>query len=92
MITQKQYVWEATDLNDYEIVNAIDELLNALGEGRIDSVAYDTAWIARLNERFPGQGFGQALDWLRKNQHPDGSWGGTFLHYHDRIICTGWTE
>jgi halimadienyl-diphosphate synthase len=88
MITQKQYVWEATDLNDYEIVNAIDELLNALGEGRIDSVAYDTAWIARLNERFPGQGFGQALDWLRKNQHPDGSWGGTFLHYHDRIICT----
>jgi halimadienyl-diphosphate synthase len=30
----------------------------------------------------------QALDWLRKHQHPDGSWGSSIAYYHDRIIST----
>lgn len=79
---------ETSHLREATVRYAVDELLGVLGEGKIDSLAYDTAWIARLNERFPGHGFDQALEWLRKHQLPDGSWGGEFLHYHDRIICT----
>ncbi len=54
----------------------------------MDSVPYDTAWVARLAPRFPGYGFEQALTWLRQHQRVDGSWGGGVLHYHDRVICT----
>lgn len=66
----------------------IDLLLNVLGEGKIDSVPYDTSWIARLAQHYPQRGFDQALDWIRDRQHPNGSWGGEFLHYHDRFIST----
>jgi predicted transcriptional regulator len=68
----------------------IDDTLAALGRGRsdMDSVPYDTAWVARLAPHFRGYGFEQALTWLRKQQRVDGSWGGGILHYHDRVICT----
>lgn len=52
------------------------------------SVAYDTAWLARLVPHYPGHGFESALPWLRSHQHTDGSWGGRIRHYHDRIIST----
>lgn len=75
-------------LSQQHFLHQIDDLLNVLGEGRIDSVPYDTAWIARLAPHFKGYGFEYALDWLRGHQHADGSWGGDFLHYHDRFIST----
>ncbi len=63
-------------------------LLRELGVGRTSGVAYDTAWVARLAPRYPGYGFDQSLDWLRRNQYADGTWGAPLLHYHDRFIST----
>src|SRR5689334_8925592 len=75
---------------DAQLDTDITYLLNSLkpDSSSIDSVAYDTAWIARLAPQFPERGFDQALTWLRHHQHQDGSWGGEILHYHDRIIST----
>jgi halimadienyl-diphosphate synthase len=66
----------------------IEQNLASLGAGDMCSVAYDTAWMARLSSHFPQRRFGQPLTWLRQYQHSDGSWGGQQLHYHDRTICT----
>jgi halimadienyl-diphosphate synthase len=66
----------------------INKLLTEIGIGRISPSAYDTAWIARLQSQMPEQS-SAALDWLRANQLPDGSWGASeFFHYHDRMACT----
>lgn len=66
----------------------IQQLLTDLGSSQISSCAYDTAWVARLAEL--GEPIGeQALEWLRANQLPDGSWGASEPQYfHDRVICT----
>ncbi len=64
----------------------IKTVLSSLGSGRVDGVAYDTAWVSRLIPRYSQ--FSPALDWLRENQHPDGSWGASFVHYHDRYLST----
>lgn len=68
----------------------IADILISLRQGSslMDSVAYDTAWVARLVQHFPGKGFEEALAWLRAHQHADGSWGGDILHYHDRAVST----
>ena len=50
-------------------------------------MAYDT-WVARLAPRYPGYGFEGALEWLRRNQYPDGTWGGPLIQYHDRFVST----
>lgn len=63
-------------------------LLGNLGEGKISSVAYDTAWVARLAHYYPKQGFEKALEWLRHNQNEDGTWGAPLVHYHDRFAST----
>jgi halimadienyl-diphosphate synthase len=64
------------------------QLLHETGPGRMTNTAYDTAWIARLDE-VDRSISAQALDWLCRNQLPDGSWGASeFLYYHDRVICT----
>src|SRR6266568_7067731 len=74
---------------DPEAIQAETEAtLSRLGQGDMDSAAYDTAWIARLAPQFPNSGFDQAVNWLRERQHPDGSWGSEVMHYHDRTICT----
>lgn len=70
------------------ITSEMISLLEDLGNGNIRGVAYDTAWVARLSKRYPDRGFGAAADWLRRNQHPDGSWGASLLHYHDRFAST----
>lgn len=67
----------------------IHRLLKEIGPGlRISGSAYDTAWVARLTEL--GEPMGErALEWLRENQLPDGSWGSSELRYHhERLICT----
>jgi halimadienyl-diphosphate synthase len=66
------------------------ELLGELDQAAMSNTAYDTAWVARVRE---GNGssapaFPELLGWLRRNQHPNGSWGGKVSYYHDLIICT----
>jgi len=66
----------------------IDTLMRDLGPGKMSSNAYDTSWVARLNEIEP-QLSNNALEWITENQLPDGSWGAkNMLYYHDRVICT----
>jgi halimadienyl-diphosphate synthase len=76
------------EMNHPAILAQVDDLLYRIGTGGVDSVPYDTAWLARLGHHFPGMGFDQAREWLREKQLPDGSWGSPNLHYHDRIVCT----
>jgi hypothetical protein len=71
-----------------EIEVQIQSLLASLGEGRVDGVAYDTAWTARLALRYPHHGFDQSLEWLRRHQYTNGTWGAPLTHYHDRYIST----
>jgi len=63
-------------------------LLGDLGKGGIQGVAYDTAWVARLAKRYPDYGFENSLEWLRRHQYDDGTWGASLLHYHDRFAST----
>lgn len=64
------------------------DLLCSMGAGMISSAAYDTAWLARLGDISPDLSE-PALEWLRANQLPDGSWGASDLEYHhERLICT----
>ena len=66
----------------------IRTLLPLLGSGKIDSVAYDTGWVARLPSDYLGPSVEKSLEWLRHHQHEDGSWGADILHNHDRFIST----
>ncbi|MBE0691269.1 MAG: hypothetical protein IH587_14210, partial [Anaerolineae bacterium] len=75
--------------DDIDILNMeISKLLSELGTGKVEGVAYDTAWVARLAPRYPGYGFEESLEWLRWNQHADGTWGAPLVHYHDRFVST----
>jgi halimadienyl-diphosphate synthase len=54
----------------------------------MSTVAYDTAWIARLGE-IDEELSQRALAWLCEHQLPDGSWGVPQpYYYHDRLIST----
>ncbi len=56
--------------------------------GQVQSVAYDTAWVALLTEHAPDLAY-PALQWLCSHQLPDGAWGAPFpAYYHDRLIST----
>ena len=71
-----------------ELKPHIEKLLHDIGAGRMLSTAYDTAWIARLTDHDQSMSK-QALEWLRENQLPDGSWGAKdFFYFHDRLIST----
>lgn len=70
------------------VAREMRKLIADLGSGRVDGVAYDTAWTARLVTRYPNEGFDSALEWLRQNQYEDGSWGAPRVQYHDRFIST----
>lgn len=62
-------------------------MLDEARDGLVTSSAYSTAWAARLRSDqdflFPG-----AAEWLRRNQWPDGSWGGQIESPYDRTVCT----
>ncbi|MCC7448543.1 MAG: hypothetical protein IT324_14070 [Anaerolineae bacterium] len=70
------------------LASEIQMLLRNLGAGKVDGVAYDTAWVARLAPVYPGYGFEESLEWLRHHQYDDGTWGAPVAHYHDRYIST----
>jgi halimadienyl-diphosphate synthase len=66
----------------------VQQILQEIGPGKMSSVAYDTAWVARLGE-IDSELSNQALNWLCENQLPDGSWGAKSpFYYHDRVIST----
>ena len=74
----------------FDLENDARQLLNELDHTAISNTVYDTAWVARVPE---GNGssapaFPEALEWLRQNQYPDGSWGAPINYYHDQIIST----
>ena len=83
MVVAEHYPLDIDFLND-----EIAGLLLDLGVGKVEGVAYDTAWCGRLHAYYPGLGFDACLEWLRENQHEDGSWGASFVHHHDRFIST----
>ena len=69
-------------------IDFVHELLNIIGPGRMPSIAYDTAWAARLGEIAPDIS-SAALEWICANQLPDGAWGAAEpFYYHDRVIST----
>ncbi len=64
------------------------ELVQGLDQ-RMGPSPYDIAWLARLRVLANGEPrWPDLIEWLLENQHPDGSWGGEIVYYHDRIICT----
>lgn len=71
---------------DNSLNQAIETLLTELGGGKTEPSAYETAWVARLIPRYPQ--FSDSLDWLRQNQHDDGTWGAKHHFFHDRFIST----
>ncbi|KAI8549097.1 hypothetical protein RHMOL_Rhmol06G0000100 [Rhododendron molle] len=72
-------------------VDAIRSMLGSMGDGQISISAYDTAWVA-LVEDIKGSGtpqFPSCLEWIASNQLQDGSWGdSSIFEAHDRIINT----
>jgi halimadienyl-diphosphate synthase len=66
----------------------VEQLLNETGTSIMSSLAYDTAWVARL-ANIDRELSNQALEWLSMNQLEDGSWGAKLpFYYHDRVIST----
>ncbi|KAE8692080.1 Ent-copalyl diphosphate synthase [Hibiscus syriacus] len=74
-----------------ERVETIKSILDSMEDGEITSSAYDTAWVA-LVEDVNGSGapqFPSSLEWIANNQLPDGSWGDRQIFMaHDRLINT----
>lgn len=65
-----------------------ERLVAGIADGDMSSVAYDTSWFARLEDEYGTARFPSTLAWLTTHQHRDGSWGGHFATYHDRMIST----
>ncbi|KAJ8899328.1 hypothetical protein K2173_018302 [Erythroxylum novogranatense] len=72
-------------------VETIKKMLSSMEDGEISVSAYDTAWVA-LVEDLNGSGapqFPSALQWIIDNQLADGSWGDNeIFEAHDRILNT----
>ncbi|KAK3193776.1 hypothetical protein Dsin_025086 [Dipteronia sinensis] len=74
-----------------ERVATIKGMLESMEDGEISISAYDTAWVA-LVEDINGSGapqFPSSLEWIANNQLSDGSWGDEIIFsVHDRLINT----
>lgn len=68
--------------------NLAQDLLKQVGSGKMNSLAYDTSWLARMGA-VDAELSNRALGWICENQLPDGSWGANYpVYYHDRVIST----
>lgn len=66
-------------------------MLVSIGDGDIIISAYDTAWVALVQDinYTKAPQFPTSLQWLPNNQLPDGSWGDPhFFLAYDRLFCT----
>jgi halimadienyl-diphosphate synthase len=72
------------------LVRLASRLLGSLQDGSMSETAYDTAWLARVRDPndHTRRAFPMAIDWLVRNQHADGSWGGQVAIVHDRVVST----
>ncbi|KAJ0970091.1 hypothetical protein J5N97_022968 [Dioscorea zingiberensis] len=74
-----------------EVVSEVKTMLSTMGDGEISISAYDTAWVALVQD-IHGSGapqFPSSLQWIVKNQLSDGSWGDEYIFSaHDRMINT----
>ncbi|XP_038691005.1 (-)-kolavenyl diphosphate synthase TPS14, chloroplastic-like isoform X1 [Tripterygium wilfordii] len=74
-----------------EHVDIIKSMLSSMEDGEISISAYDTAWVALIQDIHNNGApqFPSSLLWIAENQLPDGSWGDSrvFLAF-DRIINT----
>lgn len=72
-------------------VNGIRAMLRSMDDGEISVSAYDTAWVA-LVEDINGNGspqFPSSLQWIVDSQLSDGSWGDyKIFSAHDRVLNT----
>jgi halimadienyl-diphosphate synthase len=68
--------------------DTIRQFLTQVGQNTVTSDAYDTAWLAAVPTADGAPRFPAALDWVRRRQRADGSWGAPWPYYHDRLICT----
>ncbi|XP_052170404.1 ent-copalyl diphosphate synthase 1 [Diospyros lotus] len=74
-----------------ELVGSVKSTLDSMEDGEISASAYDTAWVALVEDINGGGGpqFPASLQWIANNQMPDGSWGDPFIFQaHDRILNT----
>lgn len=74
-----------------EGVHAIRSMLGSMDDGEISISAYDTAWVALVEDVHNGAApqFPSNLQWIANNQLPDGSWGeDKIFSAHDRLINT----
>ncbi|KAK1373029.1 Ent-copalyl diphosphate synthase [Heracleum sosnowskyi] len=72
-------------------INSIREMFGSMDDGEITVSAYDTAWVALVEDmNQPGiPQFPSSLQWIVNNQLSDGSWGDDKLFLaHDRILNT----
>lgn len=72
------------------LADATRQLLGGLREGTSSETAYDTAMVSRLRSDRDGRrpAFPATLQWLRRYQHADGSWGARYDTLHDRTVST----
>jgi halimadienyl-diphosphate synthase len=73
-----------------DLKNDARQLVGRLDQVAMSSTAYDTAWVAQVpsvnGDSAPA--FPETLEWLRRNQYPNGSWGARIEYFHDHIIST----
>ncbi len=69
---------------------AAGQLINGLRDGTMSETAYDTVVVSRLrgDEDLSRLAYPGTIEWLRRHQHADGSWGGRIEIPHDRIVST----
>ncbi|KAL2320957.1 hypothetical protein Fmac_029926 [Flemingia macrophylla] len=69
-------------------VDSIKSIMGSMDDGEISISAYDTAWVALVEDVNGSPQFPSSLEWISNNQLPDGSWGDELFTAHDRIINT----
>ncbi|KAF9600298.1 hypothetical protein IFM89_005884 [Coptis chinensis] len=90
--SEEREVLKVQELNKLtEWIETIKSMLASMGDGEISISAYDTAWVA-LVEDIHGNGdpqFPSSIQWIINNQLADGSWGDKSIFIaHDRILNT----